>query len=235
MYKGKTFLAVITARGGSKGLPNKNLLPLAGRPLLAWSVAQAKASKYVDRVIFSSEDARLIKAAKAAGADIPFVRPKELALDSTPGMLPFLHAVTAIPEKYDYVMLLQPTSPLREPDDIDACIRLCLASGAPACVSVKEVSENPYWMYRLDQGGCLKSLMGQDKTVERRQDLPSVYALNGSIYLARREFVLKRKTFITPQTAGYVMPEDRSADIDTALDFMLVELLMKQKRRGVRG
>jgi len=232
VYKGKTILAVITARGGSKGLPNKNLLLLAGRPLVAWSVLQAKASRYVDRVIFSSEDARLIKAAKAAGADVPFVRPKELAQDSTPGMLPFLHAITAIPEKYDYVMLLQPTSPLREPEDIDACIRLCMASGAPACVSVKEVSDNPYWTYRLGASGRLRSTMGCRKTIERRQDLPKVYALNGSIYIAEREHVLRKKTFITPRTAGYVMPEERSADIDTAIDFKLVELLLKEKRRG---
>ena len=126
MLNGKTILAIIPARGGSKGIPRKNIKPLAGKPLIAWTIEEAKKSKYIDRLILSSEDEEIIRIAKKWGCEVPFVRPKEFAEDETSGIEPILHAIETLSEKYDYVCLLQPTSPLRTVNDIDGCIKKCI-------------------------------------------------------------------------------------------------------------
>ena len=153
MIKDKTVLAIIPARGGSKGVPLKNIRDVGGKPLIAWTIMEGKKSKYIDRLILSSEDERIINVAKKLGCEVPFTRPSSLAQDETPSIDVIVHAVQTIPEKYDYIVLLQPTSPLRKVTDIDNCIEQCLQKNAKACVSVTEPEKSPFWMYKIDENG----------------------------------------------------------------------------------
>jgi CMP-N-acetylneuraminic acid synthetase len=219
-------LALIPARGGSKGVPRKNIRDLLGRPLLAWSVEAAKQAAGVDRIVVSTEDEEIAEVARAWGADVPFLRPPELAQDDTPGMEPVLHALSELPE-YDWVLLLQPTAPLRTADDIEGIIRFCLEHDAPAAVSVCEVSKHPHWMYRCGADHRLISFTDAP-LAGRRQDLPPVYALNGALYLARCDWLLQQRRFVAEETLGYEMPAHRSADIDSAIDWQWVEFLMRK-------
>ena len=225
MFQGKTVLAVIPARGGSKEIPRKNIKKLAGKPLIAWTIEQAKKSRYLDRVILSSEDSEIIKAARGLECEVPFVRPKRLAGDKTPAAKVVLHAISNLPG-YDYVVLLQPTSPLRRAEDIDGCIQHCFRSKAKACVSVTIPEKSPYWMYSLDPRGCLYPVLANGRNIERRQGLPKVFALNGAVYVAEVNGLMKSRTFITLQTVAYIMPPSRSVDIDTKLDFKITEFLL---------
>lgn len=225
MIQGKSVLAIIPARGGSKGIPRKNIRMLAGKPLIAWTIEEAKKSKYIDRLILSSEDDEIIKVAKEWGCEVPFVRPAELAQDDTAGIEPVLHALNTLKEKYDYVVLLQPTSPLRSVDDIDGCIETCVSSSAPSCVSVTEVNQHPYLMYKIDKTGSLEPFRDQKNEIHRRQDLPLVYILNGAVYVAESHFLCKNRSFLKPLTKAFVMTRERSLDIDNELDLRFFEIL----------
>lgn len=223
----KNFLFIIPARGGSKGVLRKNIRDLAGKPLIAWTIEEAKKSKFADRIILSSEDAEIIQVAKHYGCEVPFIRPKELAQDCTPGIDIVLHAIEQCPG-YEYVVLLQPTSPLRTVDDIDGCIQFFLDNHADSSVTLKEVDESPYWMYTKNDEGQLTNLIKQDLLITRRQDLPKVYALNGAVYVAKTEFIKTHKSFLTESTSGYVMPKERSYDIDTMKDFRICEEILNK-------
>lgn len=227
MIKNKSVLAIIPARGGSKGVPRKNIRPLADKPLIAWTIEAARKSGYIDRLILSSEDAEIISVAQAWGCEAPFVRPAELARDDTPGIDPVLHALDALPG-YDYVVLLQPTSPLRETADIDGCMARCAEDDAPACVSVSPPAQHPYWTYRIDGEGRLSPLF--DKAPDRRQDLPAVYALNGAVYVARTHDLRRTRDFLMPGAVAFVMPDARALDIDTLADLTLAECLLERKK-----
>jgi N-acylneuraminate cytidylyltransferase len=227
VIRNERVLGVIPARGGSKRLPRKNVRPLAGKPLIAWTIEAARGSRYLDRVVLSSDDAEIIRVARQWNCEAPFVRPAELASDEAPGVGPVLHAVQALPD-YALVVLLQPTSPLRTSADIDACIEACVERGAPACVSVCAAQENPHWMFTLDAGGRLSPVMS-GKLPDRSQDLPPAYLLNGAVYVARTDWLRERREFISPQTVAYVMPADRSTDIDDADDLRHAESLMQRK------
>jgi len=226
MIKGKSVLAIIPARGGSKGIPRKNIRMLAGKPLIAWTIDEAKKSKYIDRLILSSEDEEIIKVAKDWGCEVPFIRPVELAQDDTPGIEPVLHALDTLKEKYDYVVLLQPTSPLRSVDDIDSCIESCFSSHAPSCVSVTEVDQHPHLMYEVDKTGALSPFLSQKKAIYRRQDLPLVYILNGAVYIAESAWIQQSRSFLRPDTKAYAMPKERSLDIDDNVDFKIAEIML---------
>jgi N-acylneuraminate cytidylyltransferase len=228
VIRGKTILAVITARGGSKGLPKKNIRLIAGKPLIAWSIEEAKKSRYIDRLILSSEDPEIIAVAKRWGCEVPFVRPVELAADNTPGIDPILHALDAIPEKFNYVVLLQPTSPFRLAEDIDGCIEICLERHAFACVSVTEPGKSPYWMYNLNEKGFMVPVTNLGYTTSRRQDLPPAYALNGAVYVADTVWLKKKRTFLSPETVAFIMPRERSYDIDTELDLKICDKLLRE-------
>lgn len=215
---GRRLLALIVARGGSKGLPRKNVLAAGGRPLIAWTIAAAQAARSVDRIVLSSDDEEIMQAARAWGCEVPFQRPAELATDQATSMDVVRDALARLPG-YEHVVLLQPTSPLRTGADIDAAFQLLQARGAPSCVSVSEVEQSPYWMYRVGDNDQLASLMPAPEGVTRRQDLPVVHALNGAIYIARVDWLLAHGGFVGEGTVGYRMPQDRSIDIDTADDF----------------
>lgn len=221
MIADKSVLAIIPARGGSKGVPRKNLRMVKGKSLLCSTIEAAKQSKFIDTIIVSSEDAEIIAAAKAAGASVPFVRPLDLAQDETTTSQVILHALLQMPH-YDYILVLQATSPLRNSQDIDASLQLLIEKKSPACVSVSETAGHPYWMFMLSEDQALKQFIEQDMP-KRRQDLPAAYALNGAIYAAETEWFKQHQRFISEETVAYVMPQERSLDIDTEFDFKLLE------------
>lgn len=210
-------VALIPARGGSKGLPGKNIRPANGRPLIAWSVDAAHAASCVDRVVLSSDDDAIMQAARDAGCDVPFRRPAELATDTATSIDVVLHALDALPA-FDLVVLLQPTSPLRTGADIDAACARLVATGAPSCVSVCVVEHSPHWMYRMRDDGVLEPLL-ETPPANRRQDLPPVYRLNGAIYVARTDWLRRTRSFVGAGTVAYPMSPERSIDIDTLADF----------------
>lgn len=229
MYKGKKILAIIPARGGSKGVPRKNIKMLAGKPLIAWTIEEAKKSKYIDMCIVSTEDQKIKSVAEKWGGNVPFMRPIELAQDDTPGIEPVLHAIKML-SGYDFVVLLQATSPLRTVEDIDGAIAYCLDKSYESCVSVTEVEHSPYWMYQMDKQKHLQPILKIEKEKSyQRQKLPKVYQLNGAVYVASVDCVQRERSFIGAETLGYVMPQERSYDIDTMMDFQVAEVLMQKR------
>jgi len=224
-------LALIPARRGSKGLPGKNILPVNGRPLMTWSIEAARGARYVDRVVLSSEDDAIIALARARGCEVPFRRPEALATDTAAMIDVVLHALDVLPE-HDVVVLLQPTSPLRNASDIDAACERFASSGAPSCVSVCPAAQSPYWMFRLGTNDTLSPIIETPVGISRRQDLPLVYVLNGAIYVADVAWLRQSRTFLTRETVAYVMPIDRSLDIDTVLDFEVFKRAVTENAHG---
>jgi CMP-N,N'-diacetyllegionaminic acid synthase len=222
-----TLLALIPARGGSKGIIRKNIRPFCGKPLLQWSIDAALASACVDQVLVSTDDPEIAEVAKASGAEVPFLRPAGLATDSAPGIAPVLHALEQLPHVRD-VLLLQPTSPLRTCDDIKSIVALRHQGACETAVSLTPSVKHPAWMYNLTKDQLLEPLM-QLNRAHSRQQLSTAYVLNGALYLATREYLLRHQTFIGPDTLGYVMPAARSVDIDTPLDWQWAEFLMEQQ------
>lgn len=218
-------LAVIPARGGSKGVPGKNIRLLAGKPLIAWTIEAAKRSKYITTTIVSTDDEEISTVAIEYGAEVPFIRPAHLAEDDTPGVAPILHALEQCPD-YDYVVVLQPTSPLRTAEDIDGTIEKMFKNDGDFCVSVAEASQSPYWMYTLNKDDVMRPLIDSPLVV-RRQELPKAYILNGAVYVAKVEELKKTESFITSETVAYEMPEERSFDIDVEKDFLVCENIMQ--------
>ncbi len=226
MINGKTVLAIIPARGGSKGVHRKNIRDVAGKPLIAWTIEEAKKSKYIDRLILSSEDDEIIAVARNWGCEVPFVRPVELSRDDTPGIDPVIHAIQKFPE-YDYVVLLQPTSPLRKVEDIDGCIDLCANKQVSATVSVTEPDKSPFWMFTLDDDSRMSPLIESSGNNLRRQDLMKVYALNGAVYVAECKSLLDSRILVNKDTVAYIMPKERSVDIDTEMDLIVANCILR--------
>lgn len=228
-------LALIPARGGSKGLPQKNIRLLAGRPLIAWTIKAAQQSRALDRIIVSTDDQNIARVSAQAGVRVPELRPKKLAQDKTAIVDVVLYVLKQLQRKHDYrpdyVALLQPTSPLRTSKDIDQAVDLLITKKAPAIVSVIETSETPYWMRVINKRGVLSYFMRHKFKDYRRQDLPVVYIVNGAIYICRTDILVKRRTFSPPGTLGYVMPKQRSVDIDELIDFQLAETILTNKKR----
>ncbi len=219
-------LGLIPARGGSKGLPGKNIRPLGGRPLIDWTIEAALQSEEVSRVIVSTDDAAIAEAARAAGAEVPGLRPRDLADDETPAMAVVRHALGAWASRDETeLVLLQPTSPLRTCEDIDGCVRERRRRGAGVCVSVSPVDKPPWWLFQLAREGRLSPFLSRPEA-RRRQDLPAAYALNGAVYAAAIEALHGADSFLRPDTVGYVMAKERSVDIDDAVDFALAEALL---------
>jgi N-acylneuraminate cytidylyltransferase len=234
MIEGHSVLAVIAARGGSKGLPRKNVLDAGGKPLIAWSIEAAHGSRFIDRAILSSEDAQIMEIATKAGCEVPFVRPPELALDDSSIYDVLFHAMDSLDRQYDYCVLLQATSPLRTSADIDACIKLCLDSGAPACVSVTRSPKHPSLYFDLAADGRLRAHKARPDNTERRQDLPAAYVLNGAVYVARSPWLRDHGSFIGERTRGHVLPAERSVDVDSALDLTIARALLAERHESLK-
>ena len=217
-------LGLIPARGGSKGIPKKNIRPIASKPLIAWTIEAALGARLLDRVVVTTDNAEIAEVACAHGAEIPFLRPVELARDETPGIEPVLHALDQLGD-YNIVVLLQPTSPLRTSDDIDAAIRLAMERNA-SVVSVTDAA-HAGWTFPMNSKNILD--LSNCELVARRQDLPSQWALNGAVYVAAAQRLRSSRTFLTPGTVGYRMPIERSVDIDDELDWRIAEMLLSER------
>lgn len=232
-------LGLVTARAGSKGVPGKNVAPVAGRPLLAWTLAAARAAPGIDRLIVSTDGEEIAAVARRWGGEVPFLRPAALARDDTPGIDPVLHAVDWLAEHEGYrpelVLLLQPTSPLRTAADVEAALALRTAKGADAVVAVTPVAHHPYWTHRLAPDGQLHDFLTVDGVPDRRQDLPPAYAVNGALYLVRREVLLRERTLCPQRTFALVMPPERSLDVDTLWDLRLADLILRDEREEAVG
>ncbi len=231
MIQNLSSVGIIPARGGSKGLLGKNLRTLAGRPLIHWTIEAAISSKYLDRVIVTTEDVEIANSSKQAGADVPFIRPATLAADESSAMDVIVHALSVLDKTYDLLVLLQPTSPLRGAQDIDACMEMYIRTEALACVSVARVKHPIEWCYGMHQAsGVLQPVHAQNATSPvRRQDGTSIFSLNGAIYVMGTEQFLARRNFLTENTVGFEMPQERSIDIDTHTDLLFSEFLLSQK------
>lgn len=211
------FLAIIPARGGSKGVPKKNIREFNGKPLIAWTIEAAQESSIISDVILSSDDPEIISTAEHLNCKVPFIRDIGLAQDETSSYDVVLDAIERVPN-FEWIVLLQPTSPLRTAAHIDDAIKLCLQEERMSCASITQVTQNPLWMYELGIKNKLKPVIS-GVTPKRRQDLPNFYRLNGAIYIANIDWLKSNKTFVNEQTLGYVMDAKSSLDIDTEEDF----------------
>lgn len=225
-------LAIIPARGGSKGVPRKNIRLLAGLPLIVHTILAARGSGGISRLILTTDSAEIADIARQYGVEVPFMRPAELAQDDTPGLLPLLHAVRWVMEHEnyfpDYILELVPTSPLRTTADIDAAISLIIEKNADSVVSLTPAGQHPCWAKRVDEHGKIKPFIATGLAERRRQDLPPAYALHGAIKIARREMLLERASWYTDNTCAYVMPQERSLEIDTEWDFKLAGWVLRE-------
>ena len=229
-------LCTICARGGSKGVPNKNIRDLLGKPLILYTIEQAFRSKMINRVVVSTDSGQIASVAKQAGAEVPFMRPAHLATHDAPKLPVIQHTVqyymNNVNYQPDYVIDLDPTSPLRLNEDIDKCLDLIIND--PACDSVitgYRSNKNPYFnMIEISQDGYAHLSKKTEKLIAGRQDAPAVYAMNASIYVWRTHVLLNQERIISGRVRFFEMPEDRSIDIDTEVDFKLVELLIKERK-----
>lgn len=235
MFNNKKILAIIPARSGSKRLPKKNILNLAGKPLIAWSIEAALDSKYIDSVIVSTDDTQIAKISIEYGAKVPFIRPNELATDVASSVSVVLHAINMLKEKgedYEYIMLLQPTSPLRTTQNIDESIELLMSSNSDALVSVCELEHNPLWSNTLPQDSDFSNFLNYSIVNKRSQDLKQYYRLNGALYLCLTKRLFEEKTlFIKNKIIAYKMSQEQSVDIDNNIDFCLASCLINHKSK----
>lgn len=222
------FLAIILARGGSKRLPRKNILPLAGKPMISWTIEAALKSKFVNKVVVSSDDAEILEISLHLGADI-IERPKFLATDTASSFDSIKHVIENSPS-FEYIILLQPTSPLRTMKHINEAITLLENKQADAVISVNETEYSPLWMNTLDNDQSLEHFLHTAVVNSRSQDLPKYYRLNGAIYICKTERLLQEKSFfIYNKIFAYIMDRESSVDIDEQLDFQIAELLLRKK------
>ncbi len=221
-------LGVIPARGGSKGVPGKNIRVLHGRPLICYSIFEASSSS-LTRTIVTTDSEEIADIAKCCGGDLPFMRPSGLAEDDTPTIPVILHVLDELKETFDAIMVLQPTSPLRMAADIDAAISLLAGdSSADSVISVVKVSDHhPARMKTLHDGVLYDPPFVENVEGQRRQDLPEYYLRNGAIYLTRTEVLRQLHSFKGEKCLGYLMPEERSVNIDSELDFILAEAVLR--------
>lgn len=228
-------LGIIPARGGSKGLPGKNIKLLAGKPLIAWTIKAALESHMLDRVIVSTDDPKIAKISRKWGAETPFLRPKQLARDRTRSLPVLKHAISFLKHKEGYipdvVVLLQPTSPLRKPKHIRQALSLFHRTKANSLVGVCRAEHSPYWMMRL-KGTQSFPLMADSKKYERRQDCPPVYRVNGAMYVTGYHVLMTKDKIMDKNARAFVMDAHSSIDIDTPLDFKMAEILMKERKLG---
>ncbi|GAB5494716.1 MAG: acylneuraminate cytidylyltransferase family protein [Phototrophicaceae bacterium] len=226
-------LAIIAARGGSKGIPRKNIIPLAGQPLIAWRIQQALEAKFVNRVIVSTEDEEIATVARNYGAEVPYMRPEDLSGDNIPGIFAVHHMMRWLTAnenyKADYVITLQPTSPLCTPDDIDKAITLAKESDLASVVSVCPAKESPSWMRRVSETGLMTPILDEKAITQQRQKLATTYILNGAIYLTKWDRLLSSDTAEYEDTHAYIMTEENSLDVDTPLEWYMSDLALRYR------
>lgn len=229
----KEILAIIPARGGSKGLPRKNILPLMGKPLISYTIEEAKKSKYINRIIVSTDSKEIADISLNYGAEVPFLRPDNIAGDTSSTDEVIMHTLNYLKDNEgkipEIICLLQCTSPLRTAEDIDGTIEKLLKNNSSSAVSVSEAKSNPYWT-NIFKNDHLEYFLEKGKKIKRRQDLPKVYELNGAVYVAKSEEFLREGTLETDDVVGYIMEDGHSIDIDNILDFKFAELVMEYNK-----
>jgi N,N'-diacetyl-8-epilegionaminate cytidylyltransferase len=227
-------VGLICARGGSKGVPRKNLRLLGGKPLIGWAIDVARKCPSLDRVVVSTDDAEIADIARRFGAETPFMRPDELARDDSPELLSWQHCLgtlTALDGKTPEVIVAVPaTSPLRAVEDVEACIAKLRQSGADLCITVKSAERNPYFTMVKVENGWVRMLIAPPQPIFRRQDAPEVFDIAPVAYAARAEYVLRTKRLLEGKVCAVSVPAERSVDIDTELDLAFVEFLLKERQ-----
>ncbi|MBI5233271.1 MAG: acylneuraminate cytidylyltransferase family protein [Deltaproteobacteria bacterium] len=230
MYKGNKVLSVIPARGGSKGLPGKNIMELAGKPLIAHTIGHALSSNYIDRTIVSTESRLIADIAMRFGADAPFLRPEALAGDDTGTIEVMLHAIEWLEKNevygFDILVLLHATTPLRSVKDIDDSIEMLVDKGADNVFSVTEAHKNPYFNMVERSGDTVRLV--KEAVLKTRQAAPEVYDMNSSIYVWWKQALKDKKAVFSGKTLVHVMPRERSVDIDDFFDFRIARMLFKE-------
>jgi CMP-N,N'-diacetyllegionaminic acid synthase len=237
VIQGKSVLVLVPARGGSKGLPGKNVRPLLGKPLIGWSIDQGRASKYVDAVVVSTDDTAIAEAARDHGAEVPFMRPVLLASDEASSIDVILHALDTLEQvgrRYDLLVLLEPTSPLRETDDIDAALEALLAHPeAQSIVGVAKVEAgHPSFLLRRN-GVHLQPYAPQEFGAKRRQELDELFFLEGTVYISWVEALRELRGFYHERTMAHVVPKYKSFEVDDLTDFTVIEALMAARMKGL--
>ncbi|MCT7461758.1 acylneuraminate cytidylyltransferase family protein [Aliarcobacter cryaerophilus] len=223
----KTFLAIIPARGGSKRLPRKNILDLCGKPLISWSIEAALKSKYISKVVVSSDDEEILNISSNFGADI-IKRPYELANDTATTFDAIKHTIDNF-KNYDYIVLLQPTSPLRNEKHIDEAIELLEEKQADAIVSVCEMDHSPLWSNTLPKDGNMNNFLRDEVLNKRSQDLEKYYRVNGAVYICKTDKLLENKSFFLKDNIfAYIMDRKSSIDIDEEIDFEIAKVLINK-------
>ena len=226
-----TFLAIIPARGGSKGLPRKNIIDLGGKPLMVWTIEAALNSKYITQTVVSSDSQEILSIAVDFGAK-PIERPYALANDTASSEPLITHAVEVLQKEdknYDFIVLLQPTSPLRDSNEIDDAIEYLLEKEANALISVREPEHSPCKAFKVNNDGFLAGLIDNEMPFKRRQDLPVVYMPNGAIYIVKTDEFMTNSRLVTTKTIPFLMQKEKSIDVDSKLDFEKIEKLLKKK------
>ena len=224
--------AFIFARGGSKGLPRKNIRPLAGKPLIAHAIETARASRHIQRVIVSTDDEEIAAIARAHGAEVPALRPSELASDTAAEWLAWRHAITELAgAPFDVFVSIPPTAPLRSVADVDACIETLLGGDCDIVITASEAHRNPYFnMITRATDGTARIVIAPEGKVTRRQDAPAVYDVTTVAYAARPDFILRESGIFAGRVKAVLIPAERALDIDTQLDFDFAEFLLGRLR-----
>jgi CMP-N,N'-diacetyllegionaminic acid synthase len=235
LINGKKIIAIIPARGGSKGLPGKNIKPFGGKPLIAWTIEAGLSSQYIDEVMVTTDCEKIAEISKNLGAKVPFLRPAELSTDTAISIDVIRHAVTYYEENFgeifDYVALLEPTSPLRQWQDIDnAIFSLAQHKRAKSIVGIcRTESQNPAFLVRKDNVGIISSYDGLEIKVMRRQDIEDIYFFEGSVYVSETKYLLLKNTFYHNNTLGHLFPKWKSIEIDDLDDFIMAEALLAHR------
>ena len=236
MINGKSVIGIVPARAGSKGLPRKNIAPLCGKPLIAWSIEAGLRSQYIDLVIVSTDSNKIASIAAEYGASVPFIRPAELATDETPTIDVVIHALEYLnnqrKQRFDYTVLLEPTSPLRDEADIDRAIKQLVDNiGASSLVGISRTeAQNPAFLVGLSENNFLLGLDQSEIKPVRRQEIKDVYFLEGSIYVSDTKTLIARRTFCHQETLGCIFPKWKSLEVDDLEDLIMVEALMLHKK-----
>lgn len=228
MFNNQKILALIPARGGSKGIKDKNIVFLAGKPLIAYSIEAAKYSKYIDDIIVTTDSEKIAEISKQYGASVPFMRPAELATDTSKTIDAVLHAIRTLEtmeKKYDVLVLLQPTQPLRTDADIDKAIEVYYKNKEDGLVSVSPVDDSPLLIRTISNDGKLLNLLSQNSTC-RRQDMPEYYKVNGCIYINKIEEINESTSF-NDNKIPFIMTKEHSIDIDELSDLCIAEYYFK--------